>query len=388
MALDRITLLRNDADRRLAHEIAAGVLRQRRRLDRRLAPLLDRGWVATPEDTKDLLRIGAYQLLELDRVPAYAAVQATVDTAKRAVGTGVGRFVNAVLRRLADAPPTGEPDALAERYSHPDWLVARWTARWGVARTETLLTHNNTRPPLVIQPVRWSRERLAEALRTAGIAHRPAPFEHGLIVDGTRVDSMPGYAAGAFVVQDAAQRHLLEAAQIPHEALVWDACAAPGGKTALLARRRRVIASDIGQSRTLKLCDTLRRTDSRVPVLVVDARYPPFRPASLPVVLVDAPCTATGTMARHPDARWRLTAERLAHLVRRQAELLAGSATCVGPGGRLVYMTCSLEPEENEAQVDDFLSQHPAFRREQPDVFVFPPDTQTDGGFMALVTRG
>lgn len=387
-ALERATLPATDADRRLAHEIAAGALRTRRHLDERLEPLVDRGWAHTPDDTKDLLRIGAYQILELTRVPSYAAVQTTVDVAKAVGGEGTARLVNAVLRRVAETSDVGaQPGSLAARYSHPDWLVDRWVERWGAARTEALLAHNNTRPRLAIQPARWPHERLADALAAAGIAAEPAPHGHGLLVDGTTVATLPGYAEGAFVVQDPSQRHLIEAAGVPDGSVVWDACAAPGGKTVALAGRCRVLASDARQSRIPRLCDTLRRAAPGVPIFVADARRPPFARGSVDVVLLDVPCSATGTMARHPDARWRLTPERMTGLVRVQAALLEGAHDVVRHGGRLVYMTCSLEPEENEGQVEGFLTDHPDFARAQPDVVVFPADAGADGGFVSALER-
>lgn len=380
----------DELDRRLAHEIAAGVLRARSELDARLSPLVSGDWQHIPEDLKDSLRVGAYQLLKLSRVPPYAAVQATVEAAKGAGGRKAAGLVNAVLRRLADetdaASPAGEDD-LASRYSHPAWLVDRWLARYGAEATEALLEHNNRRPDLVIQPAGRTAEELHEALTAAGVAFRAAPFGAGLIVETSRVRDLPGYDAGAFLVQDPAQARLLGFAAIPDDALVWDACAAPGGKAAILGRRCRVVASELKRDRLGLLRDTTARVPGSVRLLLADAARPPLRPGGVQVVLVDAPCSGTGTMARHPDARWRLSPPQISRSAARQAAILEGVAPVVGPGALLLYMTCSLEPEENEDQVKRFLERHPEFDREADDLFVFPPDGGTDGGYAARLRR-
>jgi len=386
-ALDEAAAGLDDNDRRLAYEIAAGVLRSRTELDSRVAPLVG-SWKHTPDETKDLLRIGAYQLLKLSRVPGYAAVQTTVEAAKKSGGRKSAGLVNAVLRRLSKSAEPMEPEGdLAARYSHPEWLVERWLARYGEGRTEALLGHNNRRPPLVVQPVRSTLEALGEALSEAGVPHGPAAFEAGFVVESGRVQELPGYREGAFVVQDPAQTRLLQFAAIPDGARVWDACSAPGGKAAVLAGRCKVVASELRRDRLERLGDTLRRTAADVPVVLADAARPPLRPGAADVVLVDAPCSATGTMARHPDARWRLSADRIEQAARWQAAILDGVAPVVGPGALLLYMTCSLEPEENELQVAGFLERHPEFDREGDDLSIFPPDEGTDGGYAARLRR-
>jgi 16S rRNA (cytosine967-C5)-methyltransferase len=386
-ALDAAAAGLEDTDRRLTYEIAAGVLRSRTELDSRLAPLLG-DWERTPDETKDILRIGAYQLLKLSRVPGYAAVQSTVEAAKRSGGRKSAGLVNAVLRRLSRTAGQREPEgSLAARHSHPDWLVERWLARWGEGRTEALLQHNNRRPPLVIQPAGGSVEALGAALSEAGVPHSPAAFRAGLAVESGRVWELPGFGQGTFVVQDPAQARLLEFAAIPDGATVWDACSAPGGKAAVLARRCTVVACERRRERLGRLRDTLARVAPEVPVVLADAARPPLRPGAVDVALVDAPCSATGTMARHPDARWRLSPEQIGQAARWQRAILDGAATVVGPGALLLYMTCSLEPEENELQADGFLDRHPEFEREGDDLFIFPPDEGTDGGYAARLRR-
>lgn len=412
-ALDRVLGPLPEGDRRLAYEIAAGVLRSRTALDERLAPLVPRGWDGVAAPLRDVLRIGAYQLTALDRVPAHAAVSTSVALAREVGGARAGGFVNAVLRRVAAlARETGvtggtggtggegdDAGELARRYSHPEWLVRRWVERFGPAATAALLVRNNTRPELVLQPARSPLHALRERWTAAGIATRPAPFGAGLLTDRSRPADLPGFAEGDFVVQDPAQALVAWFADLPPDALVYDACAAPGGKAIALGRAARgVVAADVSRSRARRLLENVRRAGSgREHVVVADARHPPVRSAA--AVLVDAPCLGTGTFARHPDARWRVTPEALAQLARQQGELLDAAAEAVGPGGLLVYATCSLEPEENETQVDRFLTRHPEFRREPADDFpaallsprgdlmMLPHRHGTDGGFAARLRR-
>jgi 16S rRNA (cytosine967-C5)-methyltransferase len=398
-----------ETDRRLAYEIAAGVLRSRTVLDARLAPLVPRGWDQVAAPLQDVLRIGVYQLASLDRVPAHAAVSTSVALAREAGGARASGFVNAVLRKIAavgasPAAPASARDvrparALAAAYSHPEWLVDRWVQRFGAAGAEALLKRNNTRPELVLQPARAPLDALRKRWESAGIATRPAPFGAGLLTDRTRPADLPGFAEGDFVVQDPAQALVAWFADLPPDVIAYDACAAPGGKTVALGRGvRGVIAADVSRSRSRRLLENVRRAGSgREHVIVADARRPPVREAA--AVVVDAPCLGTGTFARHPDARWRVTPAALEQLAAQQAQLLDAAAEAVGPGGLLVYATCSLEPEENEAQVDRFLARHPAFHREptedfpaallseKGDLMMLPHRHGTDGGFAARLRR-
>ncbi len=382
-------------DRRLAHEIAAGVLRRRSNLDRQLRPLVSGSWRKTSPDLKDLLRIGAFQLAELDRVPAYGAVQATVEVAKREQGRRGAGMVNAILRQVAAKtdPESREPSTsseaadIADTYSHPAWLVERWLATYGAERTTALLAHNNRRPSLVLQPARWNATRLRDALSANAVQFSDAPFACGYTVRGVRVEDLPGYRDGGFVVQDAAQAHVLEQMRFTDGSVVWDACAAPGGKTAVLSRRCQVMSSDLRRNRLNLLHDTLRRAAPDVHTFLADARHPPVSPGRVETILIDAPCTATGTFARHPDARWRISPERLGQAAHTQAAILEGAASVAIPGTVLIYLTCSLEQEENTQQIDGFLERHPEFRRDCDDVFVFPTDAGTDGAFGARLER-
>ncbi len=374
-----------ERDRRLAYELSAGVLRRQAELDRALD--LER---ADPR-LHDVLRLGAYQLRCLTRVPRHAAVSTSVELAREAVGEGPARFVNQALRKLAGV---GEPVSGAGS-THPEWLVRRWEARFGKADTQRLLAWNDTKPALTLQPARWDRETLARRLGEAGIGVAEAPFDAGLRINpapGTRhprPSQLPGYAEGAFIVQDPAHALVVRYAATPAGALVYDACAAPGGKAVALERGgARVVAGDARAGRLSRLSDTTRRAGVAIRCLAADLEAAPFRPASLDAVLVDAPCSATGTMARHPDARWRLTPDLFARAAARQARLLGAAAPLVRKGGGLlIYATCSLEPEENTAVVEDFLSRHPDFSR-APAPNAVPAELLTPAGdFQSLPQR-
>ncbi|MGH7700074.1 MAG: transcription antitermination factor NusB, partial [Gemmatimonadales bacterium] len=215
-------------DRRLAYALAAGVLRRQGPLDRTLD--LQRA----DRRLHDILRLGAYQLRFLSRVPAYAAVGTSVELARTAAGEAAARYVNRALRALARQQGNRERGAVA---SHPPWLVRRWRRQFGADEAARLVAWNDTKPPLILQPARWSGERMRDRLRSAGICVEPAPFDAGVRVL-RRTDrsplpapsNLPGFEEGGFIVQDAAQALLCRFAALPSGALVYDACAAPGGK--------------------------------------------------------------------------------------------------------------------------------------------------------------
>jgi 16S rRNA (cytosine967-C5)-methyltransferase len=394
-----------DPDRRLAHELAAGVLRQRSVLDAHLAPLVARGWSSVAPALQDILRLGAYQLTSLDRVPSHAAVDTSVELAKENGGARPAAFVNAVLRRLAGTEPpsrglaVSDAERLAVEHSHPAWLVRRWIDRFGVEATERLLHWNNTRPRLILQPARLELQTLAERWRAAGVQVEAAPYGAGLVTNLTRPSDLPGFGEGDFVVQDSAQALLGRFADLPPGAVIYDACAAPGGKSIALGRRAGlVVAGEVSRARARRLAENVLRAGSgRELVIVADATQPPIR--LVDVVLVDAPCLGTGTFARHPDARWRVTPEALGSLARLQSQLLDQTAAVVPAGGLLVYSTCSLEPEENRDQVQRFLARHPDFSREssgavpaellspEGDLMVLPHQHGMDGAFAARLRR-
>lgn len=395
-----------EVDRRLAHELAAGVLRHADALDALLAPFVTRGLGSVDPAGLEVLRLGAYQLRHLDRVPPHAAVATSVELAGEVAGERLRGFVNAVLRKVAALgrdvgtdPARDDVARLAEAWSHPAWLVARWVARFGVDETEALLEWNNSHPPLVVQAARVSQGDLARLFADAGVAAFPAPFGAGLVVDETRPAQLPGYQAGDFFVQDPAQALVVRFCAFGEGAVVFDACAAPGGKTLGLTRHAtRVIAADLGRRRVPRLRENLQRAGhGHEHVLMADALHPPVRPVM--AYLLDAPCLGTGTFARHPDARLRVREAALERLAAEQCQLLDAAADRVAVGGVLTYATCSLEPEEDELQVEAFLGRHPGFRRQPPagfpaellsaagDLTLLPQRHGMDGAFAARLVR-
>lgn len=388
-----------DADRRLAHELAAGVLRQSQMLDAVIGRHVARGLSSVAPPLLDVLRIAAYQLELLERIPAHAAVTTGVALARERVGDHVSGFTNAVLRKVAAERGTRHDGLSAHESSHPAWLVERWLARFGESETQALLDWNNGHPPLVVQPARATTGDLERRFAEAGVRSFAAPFGAGLVVESTRPERLPGFDAGAFFVQDPAQALVVRFAGFAPGTLVYDACAAPGGKALALGRRARmVVAADASRRRVARLRENLARAGSgREVVVVADASHPPLRRAA--ACFLDAPCLGTGTFARHPDARLRVVPAALTRLASEQAILLDAIAPVVASGGVLCYATCSLEPEENEQQVTAFLARHPDFRREPPkgfpaellseagDLATLPQRDGIDGAFAARLVR-
>ncbi len=338
----------------------------------------------------DVLRLGAYQLRWLTRVPSHAAVSTAVELARETVGEVSTGYVNHVLRKLSGAG-SSEQEAGS---THPDWLVARWTARFGADETRQLVAWNDRRPALTLQPARWTQDRLRAALQDHGISSTDAPYGTGLqFAPAPRSlrpapKDLPGYSEGAFIIQDPAHALVCRFARISRGELVYDACAAPGGKAVSLeAAGARVLAGDARRDRLPRLADTVRRAGVAIRGIAANLEAAPIRPQSLNAVLVDAPCSATGTIRRHPDARWRLTPAIFARAAARQSRLLAAGAALVRPGGALIYATCSLEAEENAGVVDDFLSRHPEFAR-APTSASLPAELITRAGdFQSLPQR-
>lgn len=376
-----------DADRRLAHELAAGVLRRQSDLDARLIPLVRHGWGNVEPSLREVLRLGAYQLVALDRVPTHAAVSTAVDLARSLGGSKAAGFVNALLRKVggrAAAPSLAiDPAAhFAALYSHPEWLVARWLERYGQDDTVALMEWNNTPPALVLQAARDDDASLDARWRGAGLEAKRASLA-GWLSPARRPVDVAGFAEGAFIVQDPAHALVAAFVGVGPATRLYDACAAPGGKSIALGRHAGLVVSgDRKLDRVRRLAQNLARAGSgREHAVVADALHPPV--ASADVVLLDAPCLGTGTFARHPDARWKVSADALARLAQRQDELLQACADVVRPGGWLVYATCSLEPEENEHQVDALLARDSRFERDPGDTV--PPDLRTSRGDLQLL---
>jgi 16S rRNA (cytosine967-C5)-methyltransferase len=399
-------------DRALATELVLGTLRWRGRIDWALARVSRRPLDELTPWVRALLRLTAYQLGFLDRVPPWAAVHEAVELAKRRRAPGAAAYLNGVLRALAAEPrpwpvPTADDpaEALALRASQPPWLVRRWWARYGPAEAGALALAMSAAPPLCVRvnTLRAPAVAAAEALRRAGVdvtATRFAP--EGLWLERAGdLRELASLRDGSVTVQDEAAivvGHAL--GPLPGET-VADVCAAPGTKTthlaALMANRGRIVAADPHAGRL----GLVRAACARLGATIVEPRLADARALlealgpACDRVLVDAPCSNLGVLRRNPDAKWRRRPDDFVALAATQAAILDAAGEVVRPGGVLVYATCSLEPEENEAVVAGFRARRPDFLpdalppavpaacRAAPDVLRMTPHHHGSDGFTA-----
>jgi 16S rRNA (cytosine967-C5)-methyltransferase len=399
--------LEDERDRALVHELVLGTLRRRGWLDHVLAGLSSRPLRTLAPGVREALRLGAYQLL-YTRVPPHAAVSESVELAREREPHASG-FVNAVLRRLEREGPPAEPDASADPLgwlrtagSLPAWLAERWHARLGAARAIERARAALAAPSTFVRlnpRVATARDELA----AAGVELAAAPVPGAFRATGAPLG--PFAERGLVYVQD--QGSQLVARLAAAEGLVLDACAAPGGKAMLLSdlaerATTRVVAAEASLPRMAVLRRLVRRWGALgIREVAADALRPPFR-RGFDSVLLDAPCSGLGTLARNPDIRWRLAPDDVVRHAARQSALLASVAGCVRAGGRLVYAACSLEPDETSAVVDGFLAGQPAFVPEPlPDwarpfahdvarggrIELEPADHGSDGFFAASLRR-
>ena len=378
-------------DAALATELVYGTLRWQRYLDWILAPHSRRPLAQLDPRPRALLRMTAYQLVHLERVPSFAAVNYAVSLARQRSRPGVPEFVNAVLRSFArrgarerePAPPADPIEALAVRCSFPTWLARRWVERYGADEASALMRSLNERPPLTLRANTMSidRDALAARLRDEDqVDTTPTRYApEGLIAShGGRPGAWRSFADGAFAVQD--ESSLLVARLLDPRSgdTVVDACAAPGTKTTHLAQlmdnRGRIHAFDPQPARLAlvgEACARLGVTIVDIHDGTVETLAPRFD-AACDAVLVDAPCTNLGVLRRNPEVKWRRQPADIAASAVRQRAILAAAATLLKPGGRLVYATCSLEPEENEAVVSALLAERDDFVVDAPPEFPLP----------------
>lgn len=346
------------ADRALATELTLGVLRWRSHLDGLIARASSQPLSKLDAEVLIALRLGAYQLAFLDRIPARATVDESVELAKRAGRTFSAPFVNAVLRKLSSRPASLQPpaivgaptaDTLAAAYAHPLWLVERWAQEYGVGHAQRICEADQQAPEAVL--------RLADAALEAELREQGIELDPGRIMTRARrvlsgdVTQTRAFAEGRVHLQDEASQ--LVAALVGKGSRILDCCAAPGGKTSALAAANpeaQVLAVELHPHRARTLRRLVPATNVRV--LAADATALPLT-QEFDRVLADVPCSGTGTLARHPEIKWKLMAEDLDDLHRRQAAILRAALQRLAPGGRLVYSTCSLEKEENEAVVEE-----------------------------------
>jgi 16S rRNA (cytosine967-C5)-methyltransferase len=377
-------------DAGLATELVYGTLRWQRYLDWILAPHSRRRLPTLDPRVRVLLRLTAYQLAFLERVPAFAAVNDAVTLARGA--PGVAEYVNGVLRSFGrrgprerePAPPRDPLEALAVRCSFPTWLAARWVARYGAEEAEALMRAMNERPPLTVRAntLRIEREALAGRLRADGATVRATPLApEGLVVEGGGDPGRwPTFGQGLCVVQDEGSMLVARLlAPRPGETIA-DTCAAPGTKTTHLAQlmdnRGRIVALDPQPARLARVVEAAARLGAGI-VETVEGAVETLAPrwaGACDGALVDAPCSNLGVLRRNPEVKWRRQPGDIAAGAARQRAILAAAATLVRAGGRLVYATCSLEPEENDEVVRDFLARHGDFALDPPADFPVAAD--------------
>jgi 16S rRNA (cytosine967-C5)-methyltransferase len=379
-------------DRGLVQELTYGVLRRLMTIDWRLEPVLEKPLSRLPLVVQMLLRLGAYQIIFLDRIPQSAAVNESVKLAKmqaRALGRDWSGFVNAVLRQLIRAPvppwpavEAGAAKALAVRYAVPEWLSARWIGRLGIALAEAVCEQSSRVPPVTLRVNRLkiSREEYLAMLHGARVSAKPSSISPvGIILEeGRPIPSLPGFQEGFFYVEDEAAQLIPPLLDLRPGQVILDACAAPGGKATHIAELIRDQGTVYALDRVAGRLALLRRNCARLGIksvvpLAGDARHPSAWVQAIEEgrarfrvdrILVDAPCSGLGVLRRHPEAKWRKDSAGFERHHRLQVEILNAVAPCLRPGGVLVYSTCSTEPEENEAVVEEFCRTNADFRRE------------------------
>ncbi len=403
---------RESTDRReaaLAYRICAGVLQNREACDWYLQPYI-KGKLQSL--IRIILRTAVYQIAFMDRIPPSAAVNEAVELAKRLGNPGAARLVNAVLRRLTEAqlPPLPEgddPESLSIRFSRPRAWVDRFLEMLGPEKTKMLLALDNKPAPLSLRVNRLksTREAAEEALRKDGISVRPAPMEGFFYAENVGdITSLQSFRNGLVTVQDPAAALPVFAAAAEPGMQVLDCCAAPGGKSFLLAEqmenRGRILSCDLHGNKLRRIEEGAQRlgidivetcaSDASRPLAALHERFD--------LVLADVPCSGMGVVRKKPEIRYK-TREQIAALPNTQLAILEGAASCLRPGGILVYSTCTLLPEENEAVTDSFLSAHPEMGREAmvlPEPFgsseegqrtIWPFEFETDGFYLCRMRK-
>ncbi len=400
-------------DRGLCHEIVLGVLRRKLFLDRMIALHSKAGKLDVP--VRIALQIGIYQLLFLDRIPPHSAINESVNLVQRAKKTSAKGLVNAVLRRIAAEAPklsfTTESERISVETSHPEWLIAKWADDWGPDRAEKIVAANNKPSDIAFRFTLKGIKAFGGRQRSDELAERSGwkrsenaagcwTNENGLN------DELRQLAADSLIYfQDEASQMVAEVALKFAGGRIFDACAAPGSKTTAIAAGlwpevRHIVAGDLHFQRVKFLRENCRRQEvGRVDFVQYDATGTVvFEDGSFNVVLVDAPCTGTGTIRHNPEIRYSLAETDPETLSRKQLAILRNASNLVERGGMLVYSTCSLEPEENEAVIGAFLAEATGFRTVTPPVsedfitpdrFVrtFPDRDGMDGFFIAVLTK-
>jgi 16S rRNA (cytosine967-C5)-methyltransferase len=385
-------------DRRLIFEIVYGILRNRLRLDFIIDSFLNEPASAPRKRLIRLLELGVYQIVYLDKIPDHAAVNETVNLAKEFTDTHtMTGLVNAVLRNViknkARLPQPGEHTGLGERlsieFSHPLWLVRRWLERFGLDKTKKLLTFNNIKPDVHLRRKRKGISRQQFEVETRSICEPACGYLNLFhrLSKTAMIESIDLLQEGRCTVQSPSSGWVVALCDIGPGDRILDMCASPGGKATLMAElageNGAVCACDATHSRIGLLAETITRMHlPSIFTIQCDGRHLPFN-GLFDKVLLDAPCSGTGVMHRHPDARWIRNESQFESVTALQRELLESAARQVSAGGFVVYATCSIEPEENAQQIKAFLERHPEFEIDRLRGIV--PETYIDDkGFLSI----
>lgn len=387
------------ADKALCHELVLGVLRWQLRLDKILEHFSKRAIESLDPPVRIALRLGLYQLRYLSRIPASAAVNESVSLVRAARLSSATALVNAVLRRATretEYDPAAEVsdslERLAIQTSHPVWLIDRWVTAFGFDQAEAFANANNMVPPTAFRVVA-NRANQSEVL--AKLSATGATLEQSDIVDGAwRVSGAASLlrelsAAGEIYLQDEASQLVAHELDVKRGELVLDLCAAPGGKTTLMADRSgddaMIFAADRSAARLAMVMTNSRLQELKsIRPMLLDAAEPlPFAEHSFDKVLVDAPCSGTGTLRRNPEIRWRLTPMDIVKLAEQQKQILRQAVEMVKPSGRLIFSTCSVEPEENEEVIEEVLAREESFRLVKTRR-TWPQHEGSDGFFISI----
>jgi 16S rRNA (cytosine967-C5)-methyltransferase len=364
-------------DRALCHELVLGVLRWQLHLDTIIEHFAKRKVASLDPPVVCALRLGIYQIRFLSRIPASAAVNDSVNLVARARISSARSFVNAVLRRATREPDYSPASEIADPFeriaietSHPRWLIERWSKAFGVEQAEQVARANNEAPHVAIRVVKTvaDEKEVLEKLRSAGGELVPSVVaKSAWRVSGATATLRELSDRGELYIQDEASQLVGEVLNAQRGDRVLDVCAAPGGKTTLIAERAGDTAEVIGLDLSPRRLSTIARTMGlhrlrNIRLMLGDAGGPlPFEGATFDRVLLDAPCSGTGTLRHNPEIRWRLSNDDIALLAANQKMFLMNAADVVRPGGLLVYSTCSIEPDENEQVVRNFLSSNDQF---------------------------
>ncbi|MBW4664326.1 MAG: 16S rRNA (cytosine(967)-C(5))-methyltransferase [Chroococcus sp. CMT-3BRIN-NPC107] len=386
VALERVLSKNNLSpnNRRLVTELVYGSVRQMRLLDTLIDQLASKKADKQPPLLRTILHLGLYQLRYLSHIPPSAAVNTTVELAKKNGLSGLTGFVNGVLRqylRIADTEiePLKLPEHPVARlgilYSYPDWIIEVWLAQFGTA-TELLCQWFNQPPTLDLRVnlLLSSLEKVESALQSAGIEVRRVPHvPQALRITGSTgaIQNLPGFNDGWWTVQDSSAQLVSHLLAPQAGEFIVDACAAPGGKTThiaeLMGDKGTIWACDRTASRLQKLQENTKRLQLHsIQIQVGDSRHLNQFINKCDRLLLDVPCSGLGTLNRHADARWRQTPETIQELSLLQSELIAQAALLVKPGGVMVYATCTLHPQENESIIETFLKQNTNWEIEPP----------------------